>query len=127
MPSPNNTTYRVEINGRRYSYISMGKRSLNLKKTNSRKVKCGECVNKIEPQQGVWHAMYRGGNYFIHLRCARALIHKYGSKNYRENILGGLESGLMEKGPFTAETVIEGIAKFTFETNPEGIDLLTPA
>lgn len=124
---PSNTTFRIVLPHRTYSYVGIGKGHLFLKKTNSRRVKCGNCTEKIEPGAGVWYGLYGAGNYFVHIKCAKFLISKFGRKNYRESILGNLESGLNETGPFSAQQLCDGIQKFTFTTDFEGIQHLTPA
>jgi hypothetical protein len=118
-------TYRVNLGGDLVGYIGFYSTHLFLRKTNCRRVKCQRCPEKIERAQGIWHGAYGGGSGFVHIECARAMIIQNGKMGYSKNFLCNLQAGHDQTGRYTAQDVAAAITRYNFETNAEGIDILS--
>ena len=119
------TTYRACLGDQKFDRITFYKWFLFLRQSNSRPVDCGKCQGHYGPGECVKHTLYRS-TYYICLPCAKCLIHQYGQRGYRVNILESLQMCEYSHPIFTAEEVSASIQRFILRRDPNGVEILMP-
>jgi hypothetical protein len=93
-----------------YTYIGFHGFALDLTKSNQRNVKCVRCPNMIKIGGGVRLIEY-GKNGYLHIECAKYMIHKYGDEGYTENAMLNLQACFRTEGPLSAERVAKALIR----------------